>query len=305
MSQAFGKVAVLMGGPSSERAVSLRSGNAILAALRRRGVDAHGLELARDLARDLERGGFERVFIAVHGRFGEDGAVQGVLDLLELPYTGSGVLASALGMDKLRCKRLWQAAGLDTPDYRIVADRDSLAAAAYAFGYPFIVKPNHEGSSIGVTRVESADDLPAALDDAQRYDREVFAERWVHGPELTAAVLGEEVLPLIRLETPRKFYDYAAKYEADSTRYLCPCGLAADVEQRLRDLAMRAFREIGAGGWGRVDMMLDDDGRALLLEVNTVPGMTDHSLVPMAAAAAGMDFDELCVRILETSRERG
>jgi len=303
VSGGFGKVAVLMGGPSSERAVSLKSGAAVLAALRRRGIDAHGLELGRDVARDLENGEFARVFIIVHGRYGEDGVVQGVLELLGLPYTGSGVLASALGMDKLRCKRLWQAGGLDTPEFRTVSDADSLAAAAYEFGYPFIVKPNREGSSIGVTRVESPADLPAALAEALRFDQEVFAERWMRGPELTAAVLGTDVLPVIRLETPRKFYDYAAKYEADTTRYHCPCGLPAEVERQVREFAWRAFQDIGASGWGRVDMMLDDDGRARLLEVNTVPGMTDHSLVPMAAAAAGIDFDELCVRILETSHE--
>ncbi len=292
----FGKVAVLMGGQSAEREISLRSGQAVLAALLRQGVDAHAVDVMPDLMAQLM--GFDRAFIALHGRGGEDGVIQGALETLGLPYTGSGVAGSALGMDKYRCKLLWRGLGLPTADFVMLQSEPDLDAAA-ALGFPLIIKPSHEGSSIGMARVESWAELQQAWRDAARYDAEVMAEKWISGAEFTAAILGDEVLPLIRLETPRTFYDYAAKYEADDTRYLCPCGLDEAQQQQLQQLALKAFRSVDAGGWGRVDLMQDADGRFLLLEVNTSPGMTDHSLVPMAARARGIGFDLLVWRILE------
>ncbi len=292
----FGKVVVLMGGQSAEREISLRSGQAVLAALLRQGVDAHAVDVTPDLMAQLT--GFDRAFIALHGRGGEDGVIQGALETLGLPYTGSGVAGSALGMDKYRCKLLWRGLGLPTADFVMLQSEPDLDAAA-ALGFPLIIKPSHEGSSIGMARVESRAELQQAWRDAARYDAEVMAEKWISGAEFTAAILGDEVLPLIRLETPRTFYDYAAKYEADDTRYLCPCGLDEAQQQQLQQLALKAFRSVDAGGWGRVDLMQDADGRFLLLEVNTSPGMTDHSLVPMAARARGIGFDLLVWRILE------
>lgn len=302
---AFGKVAVLMGGPSAEREVSLKSGRAVLAALKRRGVDAHGLDAGPGVLDALQRGGFQRAVIMLHGRWGEDGVIQGGLEVLGIPYTGSGVLGSALGMDKLRCKRLWQAVDLPTPDYAVVGPEDDLGPVLERLRPPLFVKPNREGSSIGVSRVETAQALAAARDAAAAHDPVVLIEEAISGRELTAAILGTEVWPLIRLETPRSFYDYRAKYEADDTRYHCPSGLPPDQEQALQAMALSAFQAVAASGWGRVDFILDDDGTPYFLEVNTVPGMTDHSLVPMAARAAGLDFDELCLRILETSLARG
>jgi len=304
MSARFGKVAVLMGGPSAERAISLKSGAAVLAALQRKGVDAHGIDVDAGILERLRTDRFDRAFIALHGLWGEDGTIQGALEILGVPYTGSGVLGSALGMDKLRCKRLWTQAGLATPEFALVSDERALAPLADDLGLPLIVKPNAQGSSLGVSKVTSADDLAAAWREASAYGGEVFVERCMPGWELTAAILGDEVLPLIRLETPREFYDYAAKYEADNTRYLLPCGLPDDREAEFRQAARRAFDVVGCSGWGRVDFMLDENGVPNFLEVNTIPGMTDHSLVPMAAKYAGIDFDELVVRILETSLER-
>ncbi len=299
----FGKVAVLMGGRSAEREISLKSGTAVFEALRRQGVDAHVVDPDTDALVELAGGHFDRAFIVLHGRGGEDGVMQGVLESLGLPYTGSGVLGSALGMDKLRCKEVWLGAGLPTPEHvRIDAETD-LDAVVEKLGLPIMVKPVHEGSSIGMTRVERAEDLAGAWQLARSFDREVIAERWIHGSEYTAAVLDGEALPLIKLETPRAFYDYEAKYSADTTRYICPCGLPEAQERELQALALRAFDAAGAQGWGRVDFMLDADGRPWLIEVNTVPGMTDHSLVPMAARVAGMDFDTLVLRILATSLE--
>ena len=300
----FGKVAVLMGGRSAEREISLKSGNAVLQALRQRGVDAHGIDAGDDVLERLRAGNFDRVFIALHGRGGEDGVIQGALETIGLPYTGSGVLGSALGMDKLRCKRLWQSAGLPTPDYELLAPDSDFAHVAQRLGLPLIVKPVHEGSSIGMTRVEQMPALAQAYADAARFDHEVIAERWVHGPEYTAAIVEREALPLIRLETPNDFYDYDAKYQANTTRYHCPCGLPPDQEAQLQRLALQAFEVSGASGWGRVDLLLDGDQHPWLIEVNTVPGMTDHSLVPMAAKAAGIPFDELVLRILATSMQR-
>lgn len=300
----FGKVAVLMGGRSAEREISLRSGNAVLQALRQRGVDAHGVDAGDDVIEQLRVGGFDRTFIALHGRGGEDGVIQGALETIGMPYTGSGVLGSALGMDKLRCKRLWQSAGLPTPDYELLHAETDFAHVAGRLHLPLIVKPVHEGSSIGMSRVEQMPALADAYAQAARFDREVIAERWVHGAEYTAAILGHEALPLIRLETPNAFYDFEAKYQADTTRYHCPCGLPPEQERQLQQLALQAFDACGASGWGRVDLLLDRDRHPWLIEINTVPGMTDHSLVPMAAKAAGISFDELVLRILATSTTR-
>lgn len=293
------KVAVLLGGRSAERDVSLKSGALILAALRARGVNAHAFDPAERELRDLIDGHFECVFIALHGRFGEDGTVQGVLEWLGIPYTGSGVLASALAMDKVRTKLLWQACGLPTPAHELLDAHADLKAVAARLGMPLMVKPVNEGSSIGMSKVRAAGGLEEAYALAVNYDRAVMAERFIEGQELTAGILGEEPLPLIRLETPRDFYDYDAKYVASDTRYLIPCGLPAARERELQALCLKAFRALGCRGWGRVDLMLDAAGDPWLLEVNTVPGMTDHSLVPMAARAIGMSYDELCVKILE------
>jgi D-alanine-D-alanine ligase len=299
----LGRVAVLMGGWAAEREVSLVSGAAVLEGLRRSGVDAHGIDVGRETLPVLARGGYDRAFIIVHGRGGEDGVLQGALEMLGMPYTGSGVLGSALGMDKLRCKQLWQSLGLPTADYLLLdADTDTHAVVE-RLGLPVMVKPAHEGSSIGMSKVNSVDELETARIEAARYDGSVLAEKWLEGAEYTVAILGDEALPMIRLETPNSFYDYEAKYQSDDTRYHCPCGLDAGRESELRQLALDAFRAVGASGWGRVDLMLDGAGRPHLLEINTVPGMTSHSLVPMAAKAAGIGFDELVVRILEQTLE--
>ena len=301
-AQAFGKVAVLMGGKSTERKISLQSGEAVLQALLARGVDAHALDAGdKGFVQQLSEGGFDRAFNALHGRGGEDGVVQGLLESLEIPCTGSGVLGSALAMDKLRTKQLWEGMNLPTPAF-VMLNRDAdLQSAVEQLGFPMILKPVHEGSSIGMNKVEQESDLQEAWQEAGNYDREVLAERWVEGTEYTAAIVGDTALPLIRLETPRTFYDYQAKYEADTTRYHCPCGLPEDQELDLQELAKQAFDAVGAAGWGRVDFFLDIAHRPWLIEVNTVPGMTDHSLVPMAAKAFGWDMRELVWRILETS----
>lgn len=296
----FGKVALLLGGTSAERDISLKSGQAVLAALQRRGVAVEPIDPDTAVTERLRLGGFHRVFIMLHGRGGEDGQIQGTLETLGLPYTGSGVLGSALGMDKYRCKLVWRGAGLPTADFAVLRGAADLPRAV-ELGFPLMIKPVREGSSIGMARVEDEAQLEVAWRDASCYDALVLAERWIAGPEYTCAILGTEALPLIRLETPRLFYDYEAKYFANDTRYLCPCGLAAEEEGRLQDLARAAFKTLGARGWGRVDLMLDEGGTPYLLEINTVPGMTDHSLVPMAARARGLDFDELVWRILETS----
>jgi len=295
----FGKVAVLMGGWSAEREISLKSGNAVLAALKRCGVDAHGVDAGHDVLEVLACGGFDRMFIAWHGRGGEDGELQGALDLMQLPYTGSGVLASALGMDKWRSKMVWQAANLPIPEFELLDAQSDFAAVEQRLGLPLFVKPANEGSSIGVSKVTTAGTLGAAWMVAAQYDSLVLAEQYVGGGEYTVAILGDTALPAVRIVPATEFYDYEAKYFRDDTRYLCPCGLAAQQEQRMQQLALRAFAVLGCSGWGRVDFLLDEAGNPFVLEVNTVPGMTDHSLVPMAARAAGIEFDELVLRILE------
>lgn len=298
----FGKVAVLLGGKSAERPVSLKSGGMVLAALRSRGVDAHAFDPSTQGIDALLAQRFDRVFIALHGRFGEDGTVQGVLEWLGIPYTGSGVLASALAIDKVRTKQLWQARGLPTPAYEQLSQHTDFAAVAQRLGLPIMVKPVNEGSSIGMSKVRVAAGLDEAYALAVNYDRAVIAERFIEGTELTCGILGDEALPLIRLETPRDFYDYDAKYLVDDTRYILPSGLDDATERTLRQLCLDAFRALGCRGWGRVDLMLDRAGKPYLLEVNTSPGMTDHSLVPMAARAVGLSYEDLCIRILEGAR---
>ncbi len=300
----FGKVAVLMGGASSEREVSLMSGEQVLKALHARGVDAHGVDPANGLVKALQGRHFDRAWIALHGHGGEDGIVQGALEAMGIPYTGSGVLGCALSMDKLRTKELLGARGLGTPPYAVIAGEQDFDRAVKMLGLPMIVKPSGQGSSLGMTKVEEAKQLPGAYGEASKFDRCVLAETWVHGEEYTAAILNGTVLPLVRIETPNTFYDYQAKYFSDDTRYFCPSGLTAEEEENFGRDALAAFVAIGAEGWGRVDFMLARERRALILEVNTVPGMTTHSLVPMAARQAGLSFDELVWRILETSFSR-
>ena len=295
----FGKVAVLLGGRSAEREVSLKSGSMVLAALRKKGVDAHPFDPKERDIEGLIREDFKRVFIALHGRFGEDGTMQGILEWLGIPYTGSGVLASALAMDKVRTKRLWAAERLPTAPYTVLDEKTNFGAAAKKLGMPLFVKPASEGSSVGMTKVRAAKGLKEAYALAAKYDPVVIAEKFVDGPELTVAILGDRVLPIIKIETPREFYDYEAKYIANDTRYLIPSGLAAKKENDIQALCLKAFRALGCRGWGRVDLMLDRRGRPFLLEVNTSPGMTDHSLVPMAARAVGISYEDLCVKILE------
>jgi len=298
----FGKVAVLLGGRSAEREISLMSGNAVLKALRAKGVDAHPFDPAeRDLF-DLRREGFARCFIALHGRGGEDGTVQGALEVLGMPYTGSGVLGSAVAMDKWRTKMIWLANGLPTPRYRILAADDDWNAIAQELALPLIVKPANEGSTLGLTKVTSATQLPAAYQlAAVKYRDLALAEQFIDGPEYTASIVADAPLPLIRIEAPQGNYDYQNKYFTDDTKYHCPSGLPSEKEVALQALALKAFRVVGCLGWGRVDLMLNRQGRAFLLEVNTVPGMTDHSLVPKAARAVGMSYEDLCLRILEAA----
>jgi D-alanine-D-alanine ligase len=294
----YGKVAVLMGGRSAEREVSLKSGAAVLAALKRRGVDAHAFDPAEQGLEELKRHGFARAFIALHGRFGEDGTVQGALELMGIPYTGSGVLASALAMDKWRSKLVWQGAGLPIPDYALLDAGSDFGGVAKRLGLPLFVKPANEGSSVGISKVKAAGDLRAAYEQAARYDALVIAEAFIGGGEYTVAILDGLALPVIKIEPAGEFYDFEAKYLRDDTRYLCPCGLALEKEAKMRQLAEKAFAVIGGSGWGRVDFLLDEAGNPYLLEANTAPGMTDHSLVPMAARAAGISFEDLVLKVL-------
>ena len=301
--QAFGRVAVLYGGKSAEREVSLKSGNAVLSALQAGGVDAFGIDVGDDFLQRLAREKIDRAFIVLHGRGGEDGSMQGLLECAGIPYTGSGILASALAMDKLRTKQVWHSLGLPTPRHAVLTSQADCEAAAAELGFPLIVKPAHEGSSIGMAKVDSVEALIAAWQDAARYDSQVLVEQWIAGPEYTIAVLRGEVLPPIGLGTPHTFYDYDAKYLADDTQYRIPCGLSAEKEAELKDLTARACEAVGTQGWARADVMQDASGQFWLLEVNTVPGMTDHSLVPMAARAAGLDFQQLVLAILADSVE--
>jgi len=300
---AFGRVAVLFGGKSAEREVSLKSGNAVLQALLAAGVDAFGIDAGDDLLQRLTAEKIDRSFIVLHGRGGEDGSMQGLLECAGIPYTGSGILASALAMDKLRTKRVWLSLGLPTPAHAALASEADCHAAAAELGFPLFVKPAHEGSSIGMAKVSDVDALIAAWKDASRYDSQVLVEQMIAGPEFTIAMLRGQVLPPIALGTPHSFYDYDAKYLANDTQYRIPCGLSVEKEAELKDLTARACEAVGTQGWARADVMQDADGKFWLLEVNTVPGMTDHSLVPMAARAAGLDFQQLVLAILADSLE--
>jgi D-alanine-D-alanine ligase len=303
----FGKTAVLLGGDSSEREISLISGNAVLAALQRRGVDAHAFDPQERPIAELESGGFARAFIILHGPGGEDGAMQGALEWLGIPYTGSGVLASALTMDKLKTKRVVVGAGYAAPDYAVLSSTKDLPAALDRIGLPMMVKPASQGSSVGITKVKSAADLSTAYAEARAVDPIVFAEAFISGDEFTVGVLKDSALPSIRIQPATEFYDYQAKYFRNDTQYHCPSGIDADAEAELQAAALAAFRVTDCAGWGRVDFMRDPaSGQFYFIEINTTPGMTDHSLVPMAARQSGIDFDELVWRILETSflRER-
>ena len=297
----FGKVAVLFGGRSAEREVSLNSGAAVLEALQRSGVDAHPFDPAVQNLQALVDDGFDRAFIALHGRYGEDGTVQGALELLGIPYTGSGVMASALGMDKWRTKLVWQAAKLPVPDYALLDEHSDWQAVAKQLGLPLFVKPANEGSSVGISKVKTASELPAAYRAAAKHDPLVLAESFIGGGEYTVAILGEQALPVIKIVPAGEFYDYEAKYLRNDTRYLCPSDLSAAQEAEMQRLAKQSFALIGGQGWGRVDFLMSEAGQPYLLEVNTSPGMTDHSLVPMAARQAGMSFEQLVLRILELS----
>ena len=295
----FGKVAVLLGGRSAEREVSLKSGAAVLAALQRSGINAHGFDPSIQDLHTLPDEGYQRAFIALHGRYGEDGTVQGALELMGIPYTGSGVLASALAMDKWRTKLVWEAAGLPVPTYELLTENSDFYMVTVRLGLPLFVKPAHEGSSVGISKVKHAGELVAAYEEAAKHDKLVIAEAFVGGGEYTAAILGGQALPVIKIEPANEFYDYEAKYLRNDTRYLCPCGLAPEQEAEMQHLAQRAFALIGGVGWGRVDFLMDEAGKPFLLEINTSPGMTDHSLVPMAARQAGMSFEQLVLRVLE------
>ncbi|ERS08227.1 D-alanine--D-alanine ligase [Marinobacter sp. EN3] len=303
--RALGRVAVFMGGDSAEREVSLKSGKAVLAALQSAGIDAVGRDIQGCLLRTVDEPDFDRVFIALHGRGGEDGTLQAILGQAGIPYTGSEVLASALAMDKLRTKYVFEGCGLPTPAFRAMTSVGEAEGIVAALGTPLSVKPAHEGSSIGIRKVNSAAELAEAYEAAARLDDLVLVEQWIEGPEFTVSLLQDKALPAIGLSTDHAFYDYDAKYLADDTRYRIPCGLAPDDELRLQHLALDAFRVLGCRTWGRVDIMQDRTGEFWLLEVNTVPGMTDHSLVPMAAKAAGISFEELVVRILRDTLAEG
>ena len=294
----FGRVAVLMGGRTAERDISLQSGNAVLMALQAAGVDAVGIDVGSDVAAQLTVGNYDRAFIALHGRGGEDGQIQGVLSAMNMPFTGSGILGAALSMNKQISKQMWQAQGLLTPAFEQVDAATDAAALVARLGLPLVIKPVSEGSSIGMSKVNDVTELEAAIATALEYEAEVIAEKWVTGTEYTITILGEDVLPVIKLTTPREFYDYEAKYQSDSTEYLCPCGLSDAEEAVCQVLAIKAFRGLRMTGWGRIDMMRAEDGQFYLIEANSVPGMTDHSLVPMAAKAAGLDFKTLVMVLL-------
>ncbi len=297
----FGRVAVMLGGHSSEREVSLDTGAAVLDALTSQGVDAYAWDPAEKTMAEFAAASFDRVWIALHGPGGEDGALQGTLQWLDTPYTGSGVMASSIAMDKVRSKHLFRAADIPTPEYAVAHCQADASAAAERLGFPLIIKPSGQGSSVGMSKISERAELESAVDLALQYGDTALLEACITGDELTVAVLQGRALPSIRIVTPRVFYDYRAKYESDRTEYICPGTASDEEEQRYAELALAAFDELGCTGWGRVDFMKGDDGQPLVLEVNTVPGMTSHSLVPMAAKEDGIDFRELCWRILETS----
>lgn len=303
MNGGFGKVAVLLGGRSAEREVSLKSGSAVLAALLRSGINAHAFDPAEQSLHELQ--GFDRVFIALHGRYGEDGTIQGALELMGIPYTGSGVMASSVGIDKWRTKLLWRAAGIVTPNFELVQEDSDMAGIEARLGLPLFVKPANEGSSIGISKVKQKGGLRAAYEEAAKADPLVLAEKFIGGGEYTVGILGDMALPIIRIVPANEFYDFEAKYLRNDTQYLCPCGLPQAQEDRIRAEALQAFRIVGGRGWGRVDFLMDEAGQHHFLEVNTSPGMTDHSLVPMAAKAAGIDFDTLVLEILEMASVSG
>ena len=295
----FGKIAVLFGGRSAEREVSLMSGSNVLKALQQAGLDAHAFDPAEREIFELKRDGFNRVFIALHGRYGEDGTVQGALELMGIPYTGSGVMASALAMDKVRTKMVWNTAGIPTPRFEVVDAGSDWAGVAKRLGLPLIIKPAREGSTIGLTKVTAAAQLPDAYALASRHDPFVMAEEFIAGEELTAGFLGDQALPLIRIEAPQGNYDYQNKYFSDETKYHCPCGLPEAEELRIRAMVMKSAQALGCAGWGRADLIRRADGSVQFLEMNTSPGMTGHSLVPMAAKQAGLSFNDLVLRILD------
>lgn len=303
MKKRFGKVGVLMGGWAAERSVSLKSGQAVLEGLLEKGIDAHKIDVDRNIIDVVRAGKFDRLFNILHGRGGEDGVIQGALEILQIPYTGCGVMASAISMDKLMTKRIWTGSGLPTPAFEILNSESNFKAVVEKLGLPVIVKPAQEGSSIGMSKVKDAKDLKAAYEKAAEFDDVVFAEQWVTGQEYTIAILGDEVLPSINVVTDTDFYDFDAKYESDDTQYNCPSGLDADAEEALKALSKTAFDIVGGRGWGRVDVMQDNVGTFWLIEVNTSPGMTDHSLVPMAAKQQGLSFSDLTLEILKTSCE--
>lgn len=298
----LGKVAVLLGGSSAEREISLMSGNAVLNALREKKIDAHPFDPAQRSLFDLKREGFARVFITLHGRFGEDGTIQGALEVMQIPYTGSGVMASALAMDKWRTKLVWLSSGVPTPRYRLLHAQTDFDLLSRELGLPLIVKPGREGSTIGVSKVHVTSDLPAAYQLAAQHDSLVLAESFITGQELTASLLRERALPLVRIEAPAGNYDYQNKYFTDQTKYHCPAGLRPELEEKIQATALRAFRLLGCRAWGRADLMLQANGEFYFLEMNTSPGMTGHSLVPLAAKQAGLSFAELCLAILRDAR---
>ncbi len=297
----FGRVAVLMGGRSAEREISLKSGQAVLEALLAQGIDAHKIDAGLEVSEQLRIGHFDRAFVILHGRGGEDGEIQGVLQALELPYTGSDITAAVLSMNKNLSKQLWRHEGLPTPEFEQVTIDSDIDELVSKLGLPIIIKPVNEGSSIGMTKVKSAEDLRSAIKLATEFDAEVIAEQWITGEEYTVAVLAGKTLPVIQLKTPHEFYDFEAKYQSNTTEYLCPCGLNNQDEQECQQIALHAFDSLRMSGWGRVDFMRDESGQFYLLEANSIPGMTDHSLVPMAAKQAGLSFEQLVWAILETS----
>ncbi len=297
----YGKVAVLMGGQSGEREISLKSGTAVLNALKGMGVDAYGIDVDQNVFAVLKENNFDRIFIALHGCGGEDGTMQGGLEIIGLPYTGSDVLASSICMNKLMTKKLWSATDISSPEFMRIDETVDFERVKSVLGIPFVVKPSLEGSSLGIHKVSSEEQYISALQDAFKYQGQLMAEQWIDGDEYTVAIVDGKALPVIKLKTPHEFYDFEAKYQANDTQYILPCGLSSADEEKLKSQALQAFDVTTAKGWGRVDVMIDRDNNSWFLEVNTVPGMTDHSLVPMAAASVGISFEQLVIKILDTT----